>query len=175
MPLPLTIPIHGEQKHLRRHGALAVEMGMPASNVYIGDIGDLLEINQNHMKNIGKVPAGRVLVDGLGVGDVGNVVLRDRKHLAQDGLIVVVCAIDFSSGYVVSGPDIVSRGFVYVRESESLMAAAKAKVTEILSECNNENVYEWGMIKSNIKEALSKFFYEQTKRSPMILPIIMEV
>lgn len=169
------IPVHGEQKHLRRHGALAVEMGMPASNVYIGDIGDLLEINQNHMKNIGKVPAGRVLVDGLGVGDVGNVVLRDRKHLAQDGLIVVVCAIDFSSGYVVSGPDIVSRGFVYVRESESLMAAAKAKVTEILSECNNENVYEWGMIKSNIKEALSKFFYEQTKRSPMILPIIMEV
>ena len=111
------IPVHGEQKHLRRHGALAVEMGMPASNVYIGDIGDLLEINQNHMKNIGKVPAGRVLVDGLGVGDVGNVVLRDRKHLAQDGLIVVVCAIDFSSGYVVSGPDIVSRGFVYVRES----------------------------------------------------------
>lgn len=169
------IPVHGEQKHLRRHGALAVEMGMPASNVYIGDIGDLLEINQNHMKNIGKVPAGRVLVDGLGVGDVGNVVLRDRKHLAQDGLIVVVCAIDFSSGYVVSGPDIVSRGFVYVRESESLMAAAKAKVTEILSDCNNENVYEWGMIKSNIKEALSKFFYEQTKRSPMILPIIMEV
>ena len=148
------IPVHGEQKHLRRHGALAVEMGMPASNVYIGDIGDLLEINQNHMKNIGKVPAGRVLVDGL---------------------IVVVCAIDFSSGYVVSGPDIVSRGFVYVRESESLMTAAKAKVTEILSECNNENVYEWGMIKSNIKEALSKFFYEQTKRSPMILPIIMEV
>ena len=169
------IPVHGEQKHLRRHGALAVEMGMPASNVYIGDIGDLLEINQNHMKNIGKVPAGRVLVDGLGVGDVGNVVLRDRKHLAQDGLIVVVCAIDFSSGYVVSGPDIVSRGVVYVRESESLMAAAKAKVTEILSDCNNENVYEWGMIKSNIKEALSKFFYEQTKRSPMILPIIMEV
>lgn len=169
------IPVHGEQKHLRRHGALAIEMGMPASNVYIGDIGDLLEINQNHMKNIGKVPAGRVLVDGLGVGDVGNVVLRDRKHLAQDGLIVVVCAIDFSNGYVVSGPDIVSRGFVYVRESESLMAAAKAKVTEILSECNNENVYEWGMIKSNIKEALSKFFYEQTKRSPMILPIIMEV
>lgn len=169
------IPVHGEQKHLRRHGALAIEMGMPASNVYIGDIGDLLEINQSHMKNIGKVPAGRVLVDGLGVGDVGNVVLRDRKHLAQDGLIVVVCAIDFSSGYVVSGPDIVSRGFVYVRESESLMTAAKAKVTEILSECNNENVYEWGMIKSNIKEALSKFFYEQTKRSPMILPIIMEV
>ncbi|MBR1778976.1 MAG: ribonuclease J [Clostridia bacterium] len=169
------IPVHGEQKHLKHHRDLAKEMGMKESNIYIGDIGDLLEINENYMKNIGTVPAGKVLVDGLGVGDVGNVVLRDRKKLAEDGLIIVVCTIDFSNGTVISGPDIVSRGFVYVRESEDLMDQAKKIVSYVLKECNRENIREWSFIKIKIKEKLSNLFYEQTKRKPMILPIIMEV
>lgn len=169
------IPVHGEQKHLHHHAQLAKNMGMKSSNVFIGDIGDVIEINQDYMKHLGKVPAGRVLVDGLGVGDVGSIVLRDRKHLAQDGLIVVVCTMDFSNGYIVSGPDIVSRGFVYVRESEPLMETAKNKVTKVLENCSAEGIREWGIMKTKIKEDLSKFFYEQTKRSPMILPIIMEI
>ncbi|MDQ5983225.1 MAG: Ribonuclease J1 [Eubacteriales bacterium SKADARSKE-1] len=169
------IPVHGEQKHLRRHADLAKEMGLKDSEIFIGDIGDTIELNKDHMKYIGKVPAGRVLVDGLGIGDVGSIVLRDRKHLAQDGLIVVVCTIDFTNGFVVSGPDIVSRGFVYVREAEPLMEAAKTKTAEVLEDCNNKGIHEWGVIKTKIKDTLSKFFYEKTKRSPMILPIIMEV
>ena len=169
------IPVHGEQKHLRHHAQLAKNMGMKDSNIFIGDIGDIVEINQNYMRPLGKVPAGRVLVDGLGIGDVGSIVLRDRKHLAQDGLIVVVCTIDFSNGYIVSGPDIVSRGFVYVRESESLMESAKNKVARVLEDCNKDGIREWGILKTKIRDELSKFFYEQTKRSPMILPIIMEV
>ena len=169
------IPVHGEQKHLIHHAKIAKDMGMKDSNVFIGDVGDLIEINRDYMKSLGKVPAGRVLVDGLGVGDVGSIVLRDRKHLAQDGLIVVVCTIDFSNGYIVSGPDIVSRGFVYVRESEPLMDTAKVKVTKVLEACNKEGIREWGIMKTKIKEELSRFFYEQTKRSPMILPIIMEI
>lgn len=169
------IPVHGEQKHLRRHGDLAINMGMPASNVYIGDIGDLVEISESSIKNIGKVPAGRVLVDGLGVGDVGSIVLRDRKHLAQDGIIVVVCALDFANGCVTSGPDIVSRGFVYVRESEALLENAKNRVIKVLDDCNESGIKEWGVIKTRVRDVLSKFFYEKTKRSPMILPIIMDV
>ena len=169
------IPVHGEQKHLRRHGDLAINMGMPASNVYIGDIGDLVEISESSIKNIGKVPAGRVLVDGLGIGDVGSIVLRDRKHLAQDGIIVVVCALDFANGCVTSGPDIVSRGFVYVRESEALLENAKNRVIKVLDDCNESGIKEWGVIKTRVRDVLSKFFYEKTKRSPMILPIIMDV
>ena len=169
------IPVHGEQKHLHHHAQLAKNMGMKESNIFIGDIGDIIEINQDYMKHLGKVPAGRILVDGLGVGDVGSIVLRDRKHLAQDGLIVVVCTMDFSNGYIVSGPDIVSRGFVYVRESEPLMETAKNKVVKVLETCSEEGIREWGIMKTKIKEDLSKFFYEQTKRSPMILPIIMEI
>ncbi len=169
------IPVHGEQKHLRYNAKIAKDLGMKESNVFIGDIGDLIEINEDYIKYLGKVPAGRILVDGLGVGDVGSIVLRDRKHLAQDGLIVVVCTMDFSNGYVVSGPDIVSRGFVYVRESEPLMDKAKNRVVKILESCNDEGIHEWGIMKTKIKDDLSKFFYEQTKRSPMILPIIMEI
>lgn len=169
------IPVHGEQKHLRHHADIAKEMGLKASEIFIGDIGDSIELNKNHMRYLGKIPAGRVLVDGLGIGDVGSIVLRDRKHLAQDGLIVVVCTIDFTNGFVVSGPDIVSRGFVYVREAEPLMEAAKTKTMEVLEECNSKEIHEWGVIKTKIKDTLSKFFYEKTKRSPMILPIIMEV
>lgn len=169
------IPVHGEQKHLIRHAEVAEKMGIDRSRIFIGDIGDQIEINQDYIKHLGKIPAGRVFVDGLGIGDVGNIVLRDRKHLAQDGLIVVVCTMDSASGQIVSGPDIVSRGFVYVRESEPLMDSAKKMVVEVLEGCLEEGIKEWGALKSRIKDELSRLFYDQTKRSPMILPIIMEI
>ncbi len=168
------IPVHGEQKHLRRHAELAMSMGVKSSNVYIGDIGDGISISNKEIKKLATVPAGYVLVDGLGVGDVGNVVLRDRKHLAEDGIIVVVATLD-SDGNVVSGPDIVSRGFVYVRESEELINAARKKVTKLLFQLQHKKVYEWGNIKTAIRDDLSKLFYSKTKRNPMILPILMEV
>lgn len=169
------IPVHGEQKHLIKHANLAKGMGMKASNVFIGDIGDVVELNKDYMKKLNPVTAGRVLVDGLGVGDVGSIVLRDRKHLGQDGLIVVVCTLNPEDGSAIAGPDIVSRGFVYVRESEPLMDDARKRVLKILENCANENVHEWGIIKTKIKDDLSKLFYEKTRRNPMILPIIMEV
>ena len=166
-----------QEQHYWQYGYadLAIEMGMPAKNVYIGNIGDKIEITKSHIKKCETVPAGRVLVDGLGVGDVGNVVLKDRQHLAEDGLIVVVCAVDFKNGYVVSGPDIVSRGFVYVRESENLMSGARSKVNYVLRDCQKEGMYEWGVLKVRIRDILAKYFYEKTKRSPMILPIVMKV
>ncbi len=169
------IPVHGEPKHLKKHADLAKAMGMKESNILIPNIGDYIEINKDRIKKNASIPAGRVLVDGLGVGDVGSIVLRDRKHLGQDGLIVVVSTIDSSDGHVISGPDIVSRGFVYVRESEPLMASAKSIVLNVLEMCADEKIHEWGTIKSKVKEELSKFFYEKTRRSPMILPIIMEI
>nr|WP_317412746.1 RNase J family beta-CASP ribonuclease [uncultured Solibaculum sp.] len=169
------IPVHGEQKHLHKHMTLAKGMGIPADHILISEIGKVVELTPNSMKVVGTVPAGRVLVDGLGVGDVGSIVLRDRKHLAEDGLIVVVASIDAESGFVVSGPDIVSRGFVYVRESEMLMDDAKRLVRRVLEDCADKNVREWGTIKNRVREDLSRLLYERTKRSPMILPIIMEV
>ncbi|MDU7338221.1 MAG: RNase J family beta-CASP ribonuclease [Clostridium sp.] len=169
------IPVHGEQKHLQKHAELAQAMGLSRSNIYIGNIGDVLEINQNYMRQLPSVPAGRVLVDGLGVGDVGSIVLRDRKHLGEDGLIVVVCTIDATDGHVISGPDIVSRGFVYVRESESLMDDAKKLVYNVLDTSAQGKVHDWGMLKTRIKDDLSRMLYDKTRRSPMILPIIMEV
>lgn len=169
------IPVHGEQKMLRKHAGLAYAMGKDASNVYIGDIGDVLELNQDYMKKLSSVPAGRVLVDGLGVGDVGSIVLRDRKHLSEDGLIVVVCTISSDDGRVISGPDVVSRGFVYVRESEPLMEDAKELVNSVLETCAENKVHDWGTIKTRVKDELSRMLYDRTKRSPMILPIIMEV
>ena len=169
------IPVHGEQKHLRKHAGLAMAMGMPRENIFIGDIGNVLELSEEHMKQLPDVPAGDVLVDGLGVGDVGSIVLRDRKHLSEDGLIVAVCSIDAQSGKVVSGPDIVSRGFVYVRESEALMDEARDLVYNTLEECAREHVRDWGGMKQRIKDELSRFLYQKTRRSPMILPIIMEV
>ncbi|WP_283609414.1 RNase J family beta-CASP ribonuclease [Faecalispora anaeroviscerum] len=169
------IPVHGEQKHLQKHAALAQAMGMSRSNIYIGNIGDVLEINENYMRQLPSVPAGRVLVDGLGVGDVGSIVLRDRKHLGEDGLIVVVCTISATDGHVVSGPDVVSRGFVYVRESESLMDDARKLVYNILESSAQGKVHDWGMLKTRIKDDLSRMLYDKTRRSPMILPIIMEV
>lgn len=169
------IPVHGEQKHLRKHANLAQSMGMPADHIFIGDIGNVVEINENFMRPLAPVPAGRVLVDGIGVGDVGSIVLRDRKHLGQDGLIVLVATIDAHDGHIISGPDIVSRGFVYVRESEPLMIEAKRRVTDVLERCASGNVREWGVIKTKVKDEISKLLYERTRRSPMILPIIMEV
>ena len=169
------IPGHGEQKHLRKHAGLAMAMGMPRENIFIGDIGNVLELSEEHMKQLPDVPAGDVLVDGLGVGDVGSIVLRDRKHLSEDGLIVAVCSIDAQSGKVVSGPDIVSRGFVYVRESEALMDEARDLVYNTLEECAREHVRDWSGMKQRIKDELSRFLYQKTRRSPMILPIIMEV
>lgn len=169
------IPVHGEQKHLIKHAQLAMEMGMPRSNIFIGDIGNVVEINKEAMKQLPSIPAGKVLVDGLGVGDVGSIVLRDRKHLGQDGLIVVVVTLDSEDGHIIAGPDIVSRGFVYVRESEPLMDSAKRVVIETLESCEAQGIHEWGVIKNTVKDELSKLLYDKTRRSPMILPIIMEV
>ena len=169
------VPVHGEYKHLKKHAQLAVSMGVKPENVIIGDIGNVIETDSVEMKITGTVPAGRVLVDGLGVGDVGSIVLRDRKHLAEDGLIVIVTTIDSQTGEILAGPDIVSRGFVYVRESEKLMDEAKKVVCEALEKCMQKNVREWGNIKNCVKDALSSYVYQQTKRSPMILPVIMEI
>ena len=169
------IPVHGEQKHLRKHAELARSMGMNSENIFIGTIGDAVELNQNYMKQLPSVPAGRILVDGLGVGDVGSIVLRDRKHLAEDGLIVVVCTISQDDGHVVAGPDVVSRGFVYVRESERLMVESRDLVTRVLEECAENQIHDWGTLKTRIKDDLSKLLYEKTRRNPMILPIIMEI
>ena len=169
------IPVHGEYRHLKQHAELAVKLGLPEKNVYIGDIGDVIEVSRTSIRKAGTVTAGQVFVDGLGVGDVGNIVLRDRKHLSQDGILTVVVTMDKESGAVVAGPDIISRGFVYVRESEDLMDKAREIVKEALSDCEEKRITEWPTIKSSIREALRVYLYEKTKRRPMILPIIMEV
>lgn len=169
------IPVHGEQKHLQKHKGLAIAMGVPPENIFIGSIGSAIEIQEEKLRQLGDVPAGDVMVDGLGVGDVGSVVLRDRKHLAEDGLIVAVCTIDSANGSVVAGPDIVSRGFVYVKESEQLMDEARKVVYNTLEKCARQNVRDWASIKQNVKEELSRFLYRKTLRNPMVLPIIMEV
>lgn len=169
------IPVHGEYKHLKKHAQLAVEMGIPESNVIIGDIGSVIETDGLDMRITSKVPAGRILVDGLGVGDVGSIVLRDRKHLAQDGLIIVVIAIDRTSNIIASGPDIISRGFVYVRESEELIDEAKKLLNNTLEQCSIHDLREWNSLKTKLKDSLSDYIYSKTKRSPMILPIIMEI
>lgn len=169
------IPVHGEYRHLYKHAELAVEMGMPKSNVQILSNGDVVELTSDSCKVVGNVPNGQILVDGLGVGDVGNIVLRDRKHLSQDGLLIVVMTLEKASGLVVAGPDIISRGFVYVRESENLMEDAKAIVRKALDRCEEKRILEWSQIKTIVKDDLREFVWQKTKRSPMILPIIMEV
>ncbi|WP_352418544.1 ribonuclease J [Proteiniborus sp.] len=169
------IPIHGEYRHLKRHASLASELGMPKENIFIAENGSIVEFSKDSGVIAGSVPAGNILVDGLGVGDVGNIVLRDRKHLSEDGLIVIVVTISKQDGSVISGPDIVSRGFVYVRESEDLMEEARMIVREVLIECEKNKITDWATLKSNIKDALRNFLYEKIKRNPMILPIIMEV
>ncbi len=169
------IPVHGEQKHLVKHAEIAMNMGMPRENIFIGDIGNVVELSKSCLKQFPSIPAGKILVDGLGVGDVGSIVLRDRKHLGQDGLIVVVVTLDGASGQVIAGPDIVSRGFVYVRESEPLMECARNAVLRALDSCDRQGIHDWSVIKSTIRDELSKELYDKTRRSPMILPIIMEV
>ena len=169
------IPVHGEQRHLKTHAKLAQEMGMPAKNIIISDIGKVIELTANSAKLNGSVPAGKVFVDGYGVGDVGSVVLRDRKHLAEDGMIVVVASLSSEDGALVSGPDIITRGFVYVKESEGLMEELRTVALEALDRCQERNVADWATIKSTIKGDLSGFLYKKTKRNPMILPVIMEV
>lgn len=170
------IPIHGEQKMLQKHRALAMSMGMDSKNIYIGDIGKSVEISESAgIKESDPVPAGKVFVDGLGVGDVGSIVLRDRKHLGQDGLIIIVASLDVYDGHVISGPDIVSRGFVYVRESGNLMDDIKSLSRDILEDCSRRNIHEWGVIKNLVKDDIAKLIVRQTGRSPMILPILMEV
>lgn len=169
------IPVHGEYKHLTKHKATAMSIGIPEENIIIGNIGDVIETDGVDMKITGTVPAGKVLVDGLGVGDVGSIVLRDRKHLAQDGLIIAVVTIDKAAGEILAGPDMVSRGFVYVRESEELMSEARKLLTHTLQNCLDHNMKEWNAIKGKMKDSLSEFIYKKTQRSPMILPVIMEV
>lgn len=169
------IPVHGEQKHLRKHADLALSMGMEHKNIFIGDVGNVVELNDSYLKQLPSIPSGKVFVDGLGVGDVGSIVLRDRKHLGQDGLIIIVATLDTDNGSVVSGPDIVSRGFVYVRESEDLFDEVRHRVSNVLYDCAYENIHEWGVIKNRIKDDVSKLVYERTRRNPMILPIIMDV
>ncbi len=169
------IPVHGEYKHLKAQAKLAAELGIPKENIFIISSGDVLELSEEKAQVTGKVTVGEVLVDGLGVGDVGNVVLRDRQHLAEDGIMIVVMALDGYSGQLVSGPEIVSRGFVYVKESDELMAEARELVSGQVLRCIDRNITDWGKIKATIKEVLSEFVWKKTKRRPMILPIIMDV
>ncbi|MBU5670110.1 ribonuclease J [Peptoniphilus sp. MSJ-1] len=168
------IPAHGEVRHLMKHAEIAQKMGMDEENIFILENGNCLEISQKDAKLVGDVPSGNILVDGLGVGDVGNIVLRDRKHLSEDGLIIVVVSIS-KQGKVISGPDIISRGFVYVRESEDLIENAKNVVRKILSDNSGQKLTDWNGLKSDIRDDLRSFIFKNTKRNPMILPIIMEV
>ncbi|MGL5576187.1 MAG: ribonuclease J, partial [Sarcina sp.] len=169
------VPIHGEYRHLKKHAQLSHELGMPEENTLIIENGDVIELTRDSIKKTGTVPSGQVFVDGLGVGDVGNIVLRDRRHLSQDGIVVVVVTMDKAGGYIASGPDIISRGFVYVRESEDLMGKAKNVVRDALVDCEENNVKDWATIKSTIRDVLKTYLYEKTKRRTMILPIIMEI
>jgi len=169
------IPVHGEHRHLKKHAALATQMGVEPQNIVISEIGRVIELTKKTAKLNGTVTAGRVLVDGTGVGDVGSVVLRDRKHLAQDGMLVVVVNLSSGDGALISGPDIITRGFVYVKESEELMGELKRVVLESLDHCERGNIKDWATIKATIKGDLSGFLYKKTKRSPMILPVIMEI
>lgn len=169
------IPVHGEYRHLIKHAHLARSLGMQKENIFVAENGQVLEFTAEKGSITGKVTAGNVLVDGLGVGDVGNIVLRDRRQLSQDGILIVVVTMDKQSGQVAAGPDIVSRGFVYVRESEQLMDEARERVRQALEKCELNGVTEWAAIKSNVRDTLGKYLYERTRRRPMILPIIMEV
>ncbi|MBQ2275819.1 MAG: ribonuclease J [Lachnospiraceae bacterium] len=169
------IPVHGEYRHLRCQAKLAQDMGVPKKNTFILNSGDVLALSKERGSVVGKVPAQGVFVDGLGVGDVGNIVLRDRQHLSQNGLLIVVVTLERYSNQLMAGPDIVSRGFVYVRESETLIEDARQVVRESLDYCMNKNITDWGKIKGQIKDSLGEFLWKRTKRNPMILPIITEV
>ena len=169
------MPIHGEYRHLMQHKELAEFMGMPSDHIFVCDIGQVLELDGESCKKNGTVPSGRVLIDGYGVGDVGNIVLRDRRNLGQDGLVVVVATVNVTDCEIVSGPDIISRGFVYVREAEELMDEVRAIAADVLETTLDNGVTEWNQIKANVRDSLSKYIYSKTKRKPMILPVIMNV
>ena len=169
------VPVHGEYRHLKAQASLVKELGYSSENIFILSSGDVLELDEESAQVTGKVPAGSVYVDGLGVGDVGNIVIRDRQHLAEDGILIVVMALDSVSNYLVSGPDIVSRGFVYVRESDELLDEARSLVMDLMDRFQERNISDWGKIKTTIRDTLSDYFWKKTKRRPMILPIIMEV
>ena len=169
------IPIHGEQRHLQIHSKLAQSMGMNPRNIFIGEIGSVFELTGKSCKLKETVTAGKVFVDGSGVGDVGSVVLRDRKHLAEDGMVVVCVNLSAEDGSIVTGPDIITRGFIYVKESEQLMEALQQVATEAIERCQRKNIRDWSAIKSTIKNDLSGYLYKTTKRNPMILPVISEV
>jgi len=169
------IPVHGEYRHLMQHAKLAESLGIPPSRIFVAENGQVIEVGKKKAYISGRVTAGKILVDGLGVGDVGNIVLRDRKQLSQDGIMIVVVTINKSAGGVVAGPDIVTRGFVYVRESEELMESSRQKVKEALDNCAQKSITEWSVIKAQIRDKLGKHLYEKTGRRPMILPIIMEI
>ena len=169
------IPVHGEYRHLSRHKELALQAGISSKNIFISDIGRVMELSEKSAKFMGTVPSGNVLVDGYGVGDVGNIVLRDRKHLAEDGIIIAVISIDKLTGECVSGPDIISRGFVYVRESEDLIDSIRSITADIVDECTNGSPLNWSTLKTRIKNDVGSYLYAKTKRRPMLLPIIMEV
>jgi ribonuclease J len=169
------IPVHGEQRMLQIHSKLAQDMGMNPNNIVVTEIGKVIEVSRDNIKVTGTVPSGKVLVDGYGVGDVGSVVLRDRKHLAEDGVIVLVMTMSSEDGTLLAGPDIVTRGFVYVKESEALMSELQVLAAQVLDECECRHMTDWASIKSAVKGELSNFLYKKTKRNPMILPIIMEV
>ena len=169
------IPVHGEYRHLKQHGELAIKLGLNPKNVVIPEVGDIIEVNRSGIRKGGTVISGQIFVDGLGVGDVGNIVLRDRKHLSQDGILTVVVTLSKDTKTIVAGPDIISRGFVYVRESEGLIEEAREIVRNTLLECEESNITDWATLKSNVRDELRSYLYEKTKRKPMILPIIMEI
>ena len=169
------IPVHGEQRHLQIHAKLAMEMGMDRKNIIISDVGKVIELTPNSARINGTVPSGKVFVDGYGVGDVGSVVLRDRKHLAEDGMIVVVMSLSGEDGTLVSGPEIITRGFVYVKESEELMEELRQHALDAIRECEAHHIMDWSAIKGSVKGELSAFLYKKTHRNPMIIPVIMEV
>ncbi len=169
------IPIHGEFKHLKAQEALLKALGYDSKDIFILSSGDVLELDESGAKKNGHVHTGAIMVDGLGVGDVGNIVLRDRQHLAEDGIIIIVMTLQAGTGLVLAGPDIVSRGFVYVRGAEDLMDSAKAVLNDTMEDLMSEGVSDWGRIKSEVKSALSDFVWKETQRRPMIMPILMEV
>ncbi len=169
------IPVHGEHRHLELHGAVAKEMGVKPNNVIIANIGDVIELSGRSIMVHDTVPSGRVFIDGIGVGDVGNVVLRDRKHLALDGMVVVVITLSSQDGELVSGPDIVTRGFVYVKESEALIDQLKTLTVEAVESCAKRRITDWSGIKNAVRGRLSDSLFAQTKRNPMIIPVIMDI
>lgn len=169
------IPVHGEYRHLRANAQIAKDLGIPKENVFLLQSGDVLELGQKDAKVVDKVHTGTILVDGLGVGDVGNIVLRDRQHLAEDGILIVVLTLEKGTNRLLAGPDIVSRGFVYVRESEGLMEEARQTVEEALEKCLSNRYVDWNKIKLSVRDTMNDFIWRKTKRRPMVIPIIMDV